>query len=133
MKKIRLNEDFGKPDFSAQKYELDPTEKYVINMDEEIETQAAIFEACAVMGAPPALKNYHAWLFENGFSVDSPNPTNKVVAPYYGVKPLWKTPYSQGVVMKADGEDDYLIVMECSSKNRGFKHTKIVLTPGGCL
>ena len=86
-----------------------------------------------IMGFPPALKNYHAWLFENGFSVDMPNPTNEVVAPYYGVKPLWKTDYSQGIVVMAENGSDYFIVMECSNKNKGFKHTKVFLTLGGCM
>ena len=64
-----------------------------------------------------------------------PNPTNDVVAPYYGVKPLWKTDYSQGIVVKAENEDDYFIVMECSNKNenKGYKCTKVILTMGGCM
>lgn len=75
----------------------------------------------------------YAWLFENGFDVDAPNPTNEFVSQYYGVKPLWETPYSQGIVVKAEDEDDYFIVMECSNKNKGYKHTKIILTLGGCM
>lgn len=85
------------------------------------------------MGPAPALTNYHAWLNENGFDIDMPNPTNKFVEPYYGVKPLWKTDYSQGIVVKAENEDDYYIVMECSRLNRGYKYTKIILTMAGCL
>ena len=131
MTKIKLKEVKRKN--SSDEYALDPMEKYVINLDEEMEFQLATAMSFQVMGAPPALKNYHAWLFENGFSVESPNPTNEFVAQYYGVKPLWKTPYSQGVVVKADNEDDYFIVMECSNRNRGYKYTKIILTLGGCL
>ena len=86
-----------------------------------------------IMGVPPALKNYHAWLFKNNFSYEMPNPTNEVVAPYYGVGPLWKTEYSQGIVVRAEDDDDYYIVMECSSKNKGYKHTKVILTMGGCM
>lgn len=67
---------------------LDPTEKYVIDLEEELEFQSAIIMSFQIMGPPPALKNYHAWLFENGFNVELPNPTNEVVASYYGVKPL---------------------------------------------
>ena len=74
-----------------------------------------------------------AWLFENGFNVDAPNPTNEVVACYYGVKPLWKTAYSQGVVVKAEKDSDYYIVMECSSKNKGYRHAQVILTMGGCM
>lgn len=131
MKKIRLNEVEKKS--SGDDYALDPTEEYVIEIDNEMEFQTAILMSFQVMGAPPALKNYHAWLFVNGFNVETPNPTNEFVAPYYGVKPLWKTPYSQGIVVKAEDDSDYYIVMECSSKNKGYKHTKVILTLGGCV
>ncbi len=132
VKKIKLNENFGKIT-SNDEYELDPTEKYEIDLEEELDYQSAIFSSFQIMDAPPALKNYHAWLFENGFNVDSPNPTNEFVASYYGVKPLWKTDYSQGIVVKNENDSDYYIVMECSNKNKGYKHTKVILTPGGCI
>ena len=93
----------------------------------------AIFASIQIMGPPPAIKNYHAWLFENGFDMNAPNPTNAVVSSYYGVKPLWKTPYSQGIVVMAEDEDDYFIVMECSNKNKGYKRTMVILTLGGCV
>lgn len=131
MKKIELDDIRRKT--SADEYILDPTEKYIIDIEKEMEFQEAILTAFQIMGAPPALKNYHAWLFENGFNVDMPNPTNEFVAPYYGVKPLWKTEYSQGVVVKAEKDTDYFIVMECSSKNKGYKHSKIILTLSGCM
>lgn len=131
MKIIRLNE--VKKKSSSDEYSLDPTEEYVIDVEKELEFQMAILMSFQVMGPPPALKNYHAWLFANGFSVESPNPTNEFVAPYYGVKPLWKTPYSQGIVVKAENDSDHFIVMECSNKNRGYKHTKVILTLGGCI
>ena len=102
-------------------------------IQEEMEFQMAIMMSFQVMGSPPALKNYHAWLFENGFNVELPNPTNEAVAPYYGVKPLWKTDYSQGIVVMAEGESDYFIVMECSGMNKGYKRTKVILTMGGCM
>lgn len=132
MKKIKLN-DSSLQQTSADEYVLDPTEKYVIDLEKEIGFQSAIMASFQIMGVPPALKNYHAWLYENGFNLDAPNPTNEVVAPYYGVKPLWKTPYSQGIVVRAEDDDDYFIVMECSSKNRGYKHTMVILTMGGCM
>ena len=132
MKQIRLFENLEKQN-TTDGYSLDPTEKYVINIDEEIESQVAIMMSFQVIGPPPALKNYHAWLFENGFNVDAPNPTNAVVAPYYGVKPLWKTSYSQGIVVRAENDSDYFIVMECSGKNQGYKYGKIILTLGGCM
>lgn len=132
MKKINLNDSLLQQT-SADEYILDPTEKYVIDLEKEIGFQSAIMASFQIMGAPPALKNYHAWLYENGFNLDAPNPTNEVVAPYYGVKPLWKTPYSQGIVVMADGDSDYYIVMECSSKNKGYKHTMVILTLGGCM
>lgn len=132
MKKIRLNENLEKKT-SIDEYKLDPTEKYVIDIEEEMEFQIATMISFQIMGPPPALKNYHAWLFENGFNVDAPNPTNEVVARYYGVKPLWKTAYSQGIVVMAENDSDYFIVMECSSKNMGYKHAKIILTMGACM
>lgn len=131
MKKIELTKLQNK--ISVDEYMLDPTEKYLINIEKEIEFQKATLMSFQIMGAPPALKNYHAWLYENGFNVDVPNPTNEFVAQYYGVKPLWKTEYSQGIVVKAENEDDYFIVMECSSKNKGYKRSKIILTLGGCI
>ncbi len=131
MTKIKLNDQTINS--SDREYELDPTEEYLINLEEEMEFQMATMMSIQIMGAPPALKNYHAWLFENGFDVDAPNPTNEFVSQYYGVKPLWETPYSQGIVVKAEDEDDYFIVMECSNKNKGYKHTKIILTLGGCM
>lgn len=132
MKKIKLNENAGEIT-SIDEYILDPTEKYIIDIEEEIEFQMATMTSFQIMGYPPAIKNYHAWLFENGFCVEAPNPTNDVVARYYGVKPLWKTAYSQGIVVKAENESDYFIIMECSNKNKGYKHTQIILTLGGCV
>lgn len=132
MKKIKLNEDVGKI-MSIDGYILDSTEKYIIDIEEEMEFQMATMTSFQIMGPPPALKNYHAWLFENGFDVETPNPTNELVARYYGVKPLWKTDYSQGIVVKAENDSDYFIVMECSSKNKGYKHTQVILTLGGCM
>ena len=132
MKKIKLH-DIQERRNTADEYTLDPTEKYVINLEEEMEFQMAVMMSFQMMGLPPAIKNYHAWLFENGFNVELPNPTNEVVAPYYGVKPLWKTDYSQGIVVMAEDESDYYIVMECSSRNKGYKRTKVILTMGGCL
>ena len=131
MKKVCLN--VTKNDTLSDDYILDPAEKYVIDIEKEMESQMAILISFQMMGPPPALKNYHAWLYENGFNVDSPNPTNEVVARYYGIKPLWKTPYSQGIAVRAENDDDYFIVMECSSKNRGYKHAQIILTLGGCM
>ena len=131
MIKIKLNEIKRKT--INDEYALDPTEEYVINLDDEKKFQMAMVSSFQIMGPPPALKNYQAWLFENGFNVEMPNPTNEFVAQYYGVKPLWKTPYSQGIVVRAEDEDDYFIVMECSNKNRGYKYAKIILTLGGCM
>ena len=131
MIKIKLNEIKRKT--INDEYALDPTEEYVINLEEEMEFQLATALSFQIMGVPPALKNYHAWLFENGFNVEMPDPTNEFVAQYYGVKPLWKTPYSQGIVVRAENEDDYFIVMECSNKNRGYQYAKIILTLGGCV
>lgn len=132
MKKIKLNENTEKMT-SIGGYRLNPTEKYVINIEDEMEFQSATMMAFQIMGPPPALKNYHAWLFENNFSVETPDPSNDFVSQYYGVKPLWKTAYSQGIVVKAENENDYFIVMECSNKNKGYKHTEVIVTMGGCM
>lgn len=132
MKKIKLNDSLQKLP-SAGEYILDPTEKYVVDLDKEIAFQAAITASFQIMGPPPAIKNYNAWLIENGFSPEAPYPTNEVVSSYYGVKPLWKTPYSQGIVVMDEDEDDYYIVMECSSKNKGYKHAMVILTMAGCF
>ena len=105
----------------------------MINLEDEMEFQMAIMSSFELMGPPPAIKNYYAWLFENGFNVKMPNPTNEFVEKYYGVKPLWKTPYSQGIVVKAENEEDYFIIMECSNKNKGYRNTIIILTLAGCI
>ena len=131
MTKIKLNE--MKKTIMSGEYVLDPTEEYVINLEEEKSFQMAIMQSFELMGPPPAYKNYQAWLFENGFNPEMPNPTNEFVASYYGVKSLWETPYSRGIVVKSENDDDYYIVMECSDKNKGYKHTKVILTLGGCL
>lgn len=132
MKKVNLSDSMENEILDGG-YRLDPSEKYVINLIEEMEFQQSIMMSFQIMGYPPALKNYYAWLFENGFSVESTNPTNEFVAKYYGVKPLWKTDYSQGIVVKDEKDSDYYIVMECSNKNRGYKHTIVILTLGGCM
>ena len=114
-------------------YRLNPTEKYVINLEDEMEFAMLTMQTVHMFGFPPAFKNWYAWRFENGFSTETPNPTNEFVAKFYGVEPLWKTLYSIGIVVKAEEDDDYYIVMECSSRNTGFKHTQIILTMGGCM
>ena len=62
-----------------------------------------------------------------------PNPTNAFVEQYYGKESLWKTDFSQGIVVKAENDPDYYIIMECSRRNEGFKYTQIILTLGGCV
>lgn len=104
MKKTKLNGCIDNQT-SSDGYELNPAEKYVIDIESEKEFQTAIITSFQVMGPPPAIKNYHAWLFENGFDIEVPNPTNEFVSAFYGVKPLWKT----------------------------NKRTKVILTPSGCV
>ena len=100
IKKIKLS-SYARHDNTLGCYELDPTQEYIINLEEEFEYQASILSAFQIMGPPPAIKNYHAWLFTNGFDVEQPNPTNEFVSSYYGVKPLWKTDFSLGIAVKA--------------------------------
>ena len=113
MAKISLN-DKMQAHTSGSEYKLDPTVKYVIDLEKETEFQIATMMSFQIMGPPPALKNYHAWLYENGFNIEAPNPTNEVVASYYGVKTLWKTQYSQGVVVMAEDDNDYYRVHSVS-------------------
>ena len=131
MKKLKLNENMGKA-VKAHGYELNTTERYVINIEDEISEQSAIITAIQSVGLP-ALKDYHQWLTQSGFDVNMPNPTNIFVAQFYGEKALWKTDLSQGIVVRAENDDDYFIVMECSRLNEGFKYTQIFLTLGGCV
>jgi hypothetical protein len=131
MKKIKLNKDFGKS-VIAYGYELDPTEQYCICLEDELDQQQSILSAVRTM-CHPALSDYYKWLKDNGFNVDIPNPNNSFVAPYFGTKPLWTTDLSQGIVVKAENDDDYYVVMECSRQNTGFKYTQIILTLGGCM
>ena len=131
MQKIKLNKDMGKI-IPAHGYELDATQQYIINVKDELEHQSAILFAIQTMGLG-ALSDYYDWLTANGFSSDTPNPTNKFVSKFYGVKPLWKTELSQGIVVKAEDDDDYYIIMECSRLNEGFKYAQIIVTLGGCL
>ncbi|AUD62691.1 hypothetical protein BK010_03470 [Tenericutes bacterium MO-XQ] len=133
MTKIKLNEKSEEILIKNREYELDPTEEYIIDLEYELDYQLAIIQSFNIMGPAPAIKNYHAWLKQNKFSVELPNPTNEFVASFYGVRPLWKTAYSQGIVVRAINEDDYYIVMECSRENKGYKYTKIILTLGGCM
>lgn len=133
MIKIKLYDQVNDINTPIDKYILDSKVEYVINIDDELQRQMAILKSFQLIGPPPAINNYHAWLFENGFNVESPNPTNEFVKNYYGIKPLWKTEYSQGIVVMDESDSDYFIVMECSSKNIGYRHTKIVLTLGGCI
>ena len=130
---IILNEEMGKS-VNPQDFMLNPTQKYVIDLEFELPKQTAILTSIQVMGAPPAMSDYHKWLKENGFSQEMPNPTNEFVSEFYGKRPLWKTELSQGIVVKNcdPSDDDYYIVMECSRKNEGYKYTKIIVTLGGC-
>lgn len=131
MQKLKLNKDFGKI-VKAHGFELDATKKYVIDLRNELDQQISIMQAVQIMGLP-AMKDYHTWLKNNGFDVNTPDPTNDFVSKFYGVKPLWKTDISQGIVVKEEADDDYYIVMECSRLNEGFKYTQIVVTLGGCV
>ena len=132
MGKLELNKNMGKS-VKAHGYELSGTEKYVINLEKEIPKQMAIVESVQLMGLE-AMEDWWEWLGKNGFSKDMPNPTNSFVEPFYGVKPLWETNLSKGLVVKDENDDeDYYIIMECSRENEGFKYTQIILTLGGCL
>lgn len=131
MQKIKLNKKIGQIE-KVREFELDATKKYVINLADELEQQMSILQAMQMFGIP-AIKDYHTWLKNSGFDVIMPNPTNDFVEKSYGVKPLWRTELSQGIVVKEESDDDYYIVMECSRLNEGFKYTQIIVTLNGCL
>ncbi len=132
MNKVKLN-DIVEIRKKIKGYILDPKKEYVIDLEQELLFQSMILKSFRIIGFPPAIKNYYAWLTENDFDIENPNPTNEVVGKYYGVKPLWITDYSLGIAVKAKECDDYYIVMECSNKNEGYKHTQVILTMGGCM
>lgn len=132
MVKLKLNDTQKRGPF-VDGYRLNPAEKYLINIEEELEFQSKILQSFQISNPPPALKNYHTWLMENGFNTDLPNPTNEFVSQFYGVKPLWKTGFSQGMVVMAEHDSDYFIIMECSGKNKGYEHIEVILTLGGCM
>lgn len=100
MEKLILNKDIGKP-VNPHGYELSETKKYVINLGKELKEQIAILEAVKVMGLG-AMNDWWHWLESNGFSKETPNPTNDFVEKFYGVESLWKTDLSQGLVVKRD-------------------------------
>ena len=114
-------------------YELYPIQEYIIDLSAELLNQIAIIQAIQIMGAPKAIEDWHNWLRNNGFDEAQPNVTNDIVKSYYGKKPLWKTEYSMGIVVKCIQDNDYYIIMECSRLNTGYKYTQIILTPLGCL
>lgn len=91
LKKLKLNENMGKV-VKAHGYELNTTERYVINIEDEISEQSAIITAIKSVGLP-ALKDYHQWLTRNGFDANMPNPTNSFVAQFYGKKLCGKLIY----------------------------------------
>ncbi len=113
--------------------ELDATKQYLIDIDKERESQLNIMFTMQLVGAPKALEDWWKWLEEHNFSQDFPDVTNESVKEYYGKKPLWKSEYSQGIVVRSTDDDDYYVVMECSRLNEGYKSTQVVLTLDGCL
>lgn len=132
MEKIKLNKDAGKLVSTSDNFKLNPKIEYLINIRDELQEIGAQQAAIQTMSLA-AMEDYYNWLESNGFYSDMPNPTNEFVQQYYGVKPLWNTKLSQGIVVKDENDDDFYIVMECSRENPGFKYSQIILTPGGCM
>ena len=124
MKKIKLNDNIGTV-VVAHDYVLDPKEEYLINFEEEKASQDIIALTVQTMGMPKALDDYHQWLKDN--NLINKVPSNKLVKDYFGKAPLWKTDYSQGIVVKIENHDDYAIIMECSRLNTGYKYTKCIV------
>lgn len=53
---------------------------------------------------------------------------NDFVSMFYGIRPLWTTKLFKGIVVKAENQNDYFIVMECSRLNKLFKKIYIIVT-----
>ena len=65
MKKLRLNSGM-KAEKTMNSYRLNPTENYVINLEDEMEFCNIYNASNSYVWFPQHLKNWHAWLFENG-------------------------------------------------------------------
>lgn len=128
MEKLKLNRGMGQL-VSPHGYALDATKKYVINLENESEEQISILEAARMFDLP-AILDWHKWLKDNGFDIA---PTNDYVSKFFGKEPLWISEKSQGIVVMAENDDDYYVVLECSRQNEGFKYTQIIVTLGGCF
>lgn len=116
---------------SPHDYELSGAKKYSMDIrNEALPWTMHVFMTMSIMGEPLAMKDYDDFCKQNNFEV----PTNAFVAEFYGNKPLWKTRYSQGIVVKNSdiSDQDYYVLIECSRENTGYKYTKFLLTPGGC-
>lgn len=123
--KLKLNSEMGKV-VERHDYVLDPTNEYLIDFENEAFTQAAITAAFINMGFPPAIKDYHNWLSKNGYNVEIPFIPSYVLKKHYGKTHLWKTKYSQGIVIK-DTDNNYYILMECSALNEGYRYTQVII------
>ena len=63
MKKLKLNSGM-KSKKTIDGYRLNPTEKYVINLEDEMEFAMLTMQTVHMFGFPPAFKNWYAWLCE---------------------------------------------------------------------
>lgn len=126
MKKIKLNENVNNPT-KTQGFELNPSEEYIINMDDEFGQQTAIMASAQTMELT-CIKDYHKWLLDNDIDGYKPNPSKELLLKFYGKEPLWKTEDSQGLVIKDENEDSFYILMECSGSIPNFKYAQIILT-----
>ena len=130
MKKIKLNKD-AKNILAKEGYKLNPKEQYCICLNDEMELQSTMMMSFQTTGGSQVLDDYNNWLRENKINVNDPDIPKDLVKKYYGVKPLWSTNLSQGIVVKDENDDTYYIVMECSKLNVKFKYAQIILTLGG--
>lgn len=123
--KIFLNERMGTIVLEHD-YELVPSYKYLINLENEKEIQDANLKAMALMGPPRGIDDFSKWLERNNYSLDNMEITNENIIKYYGKEALWKTIYSQGLVVKDEITNKYYIVIECSRLNEGYQYSKII-------
>lgn len=122
--KINLNPDFGMAVRKRDGYLLRGDIKYLIDYEEEASVQEAIMASVLVMGPPEGLKDYHRWLKRN--KTNEENMNLELLDMHYGIKSLWETKYSQGLVMK-DIQGKYYIVLDCSRENTGYKYSQIIV------
>lgn len=125
-------------------FELNAENELVFDFIADSDIIANTIYISSILGWPRAMEDFWNWCEKNNFPslVGTDEISGEVkrvwripedfVKEYYGKKSLWKTEYSQGIVVREKNSDDYYIVVECSRENEGWKYARILVTPGGC-